>query len=331
MSSCCKNKKKKHFPYLTLIIISFIILLIISYFIYYNNILASEEIVKSNLLKIKEKYSIITDNLLLDKVFFSDIEGSILIDNSYIYNFMREENKYYIKTPTLSTNTYVSSDIIKNLNININLDNINKYNYVKKFYFYENIPVVEVSFSLGKIELEKILEKSLKDDYIVNVTLKNNAFSNEILNIEIVIKNNNSDIKTIVFSDDNILVNTGNNNYEFKFNFDADMFNVKVYKDKGLYSVLSGTPTLNTYKYTYQIIDELYTINLITSKKDDKYKYELSSKINNVSSNLMLSVSNMSNVSNKLIATIDNNNLTELDKTNYNNDMNLLKEFIDKY
>lgn len=331
-SSKKEKSKKKYFPYLILIMVSFIFLLIISYFIYYNTILASEEIVKNNLFKIKEKYSVITDNLLMDKLFLNDINGSISIDNTYVYNFMKEEKKYYINTPTLNVNTYVSNDVTKDLNMNIDFDNINEYDYIKKFYFYENRPIVEVSFSLNKEELERIFKKTLKGNYDVNIILRNNAFSNEILNIEIVINNkNNNDVKTIVFSNNNILVNTINNNYEFKINVDDDIFNVKIYKNKELYSVLSGTPTLNTYKYTYQKINKLYTLNLISSKKDDNYNYELSSNINNVSSSLVLVISNMSLETTSLMDIIDNNTLIEADKTNYDNDIKFLKDFINKY
>ena len=327
-----KKVKKKHFPYLILIIISFIVLLVVNYFIYYNTILKAENIVFSNLSRVIERYKGITDNLLLDKLFVNNIEGSILIDNTYTYNFIKEEKNYYMQTPGLSINTYVSDSINKNLKIDLDLSSVSEEKYIKKFYFDDKRPIVEVVFMLDKLELEKVLKTTLKDDYEVTITSRNDAFNNSILNMKIVINNkSNGDRKAITFDNNNIVINTSNSDYEFKININGDIFNVKIYKDKELYSVLSGTPTLNTYKYTYQIIDELYTINLITSKKDDKYKYELSSNINNVSSNLVLSVSSMSNVSNKLIATIDNNNLTELDKNNYNNDMNFLKEFIDKY
>lgn len=322
-------KKKKRFPVVILSIVFIVILLIISYMVYYNTILTGDKIIANNFFKISQKYNVITENLFLDKIFSKNIEERIVIDENINYIFVKEENNYHLKTPSLDK--YVNNKY-DNINIKDILNNISRDKCIKKFYFDNKTPIVEINLILNKQELENLFKIKFKDNYEVIITSQNDALTNKIITMKLVINNKNTNNrKAIIIENDIIKLINNKNSYKFKIMINDNTFNVKVYKDDKLYSILTGTQILNSYRYTYQVIDKFYTINIITTKKVNdypEYTYEFSSNIENVSSSLNLKIYDLSNNLNEVI---NYNDLIDEEKVKYDNDIKFLKDFINKY
>jgi len=321
--------KEKHFPYVLVSVIALIIMLIISYVVYYNTILAKDVIIINNFNNIKDKYEIIVNPLYLDNFKKDNIEGTLMINDTNNYSFIKEHNNYYLKTPTI--NKYIDNEYVNDINININSINkiipLNKY--IKTFYFEGKTPIVEVNLILNRSELKKIFNYNFLNEYEVRITTLNNALTNEIISTKIVITDIiTSARKVIIIKNNSIYYNDKSNDLRFDVNIKNKDFQIKIYKSDTLYSVLTGNEKINSYNYTYQVIDELYTLNLDTIIGDEEYMYIFDSSIEDVKESGILTIND---ISNELVELIEYKNLNDIDKENYNEERKYLLKFINKY
>lgn len=321
--------KKKKFPTFILSLISIILILIISYVIYYNTILAKQNIIINNITTLKKQYNNILNNLYLEELSNKNLQGDIVIDNNQNYSFIKSKNNYYLKTPSLEK--YINNQTENNLNINItnHLKDIKEAKYIKTFYLNEKTPIIEVNLILERTDLEKIIGKNLMNEYEMLITSRNHALTNKIIELKIVLTDKiTTKRKVITIENSTIHYKDENKDLTFYVNIKNNDFNIKIYKNDNLYSVITGTEKISTYDYSYQIIDELYTINLSTRRELDKYIYEFNSSIEDVKSTANLTITNQSN---ELEELVNFNDLTDSDKQLYQSEKNILLEFINKY
>ena len=177
-----------------------------------------------------------------------------------------------------------------------NLDNykkifeniINGYNsissdkYIKKVYLEDKRPIVEIDLVLNTDDVNNILGgKSnnlyVSDDVEISIIMKNDAVTNDICNIKIVINNKTNNRREVINYQEDELTFTDDQGLNDKliFNRDGSDINLKYYKDNLLYSVLTGKLENNKYIYMYQVIDEIYNIKLSVDNNGNSYNYLL--------------------------------------------------------
>jgi len=322
--------KTKKFPTFPLMLLAVMLVFIISYIVYYNTILAKDKIIINNLNYLKNNYKNIIDNLNLNAFDNDNIEGTITLNETNQYSFLKDKNNYYLKTPSITK--YINNNYNNNYN-NIEIKNIlssvPKDKYTKVFYIDNKVPIVESTLILDRNELEQILKRTLINEYEVRITSLNHAISNEILNMKISITNKiTSDRKVIIVENNNIYYTDANHDLRFNITIKNNDFNIKIYKNDLLYSVITGSEKINTYDYKYQIIDKLYTINLSTRIEEDKYIYDFTYNIEKEESSLEMVITTNSN---ELYEMVNYKDLTPDDNYIYNQEKNLLLEFINKY
>ena len=319
---------RKKFPTFTLSLIATITIILISYIVYYNTILSKEKILINNISILKEQYQTIIENLYLDNFSKANIEGSIILNETNKYAFKKDNNNYYLNGPTL--NKYIDNSFSSNFNLNLKyLSTLNKDKYIKTFYIKNKIPTVETNIVLSKVDLEELLGIMFLNDYEAIITCENNAITNEIINIKIIINDKITwERKVINFHNNTIYYKDSNNDLHFDILLKNNDFTIKIYKNDILHSVINGIEKVNTYNYSYQIIDKLYTLNLITRTESDKYIYEFSSSINSVKSTLTLS---LSDISSNLFELVNYQDLSVEEQEIYKRDKNILLDFINKH
>lgn len=356
--------EKKKFPWLLIDIILITIILIVSYFIYYKTILAPDKILLQDINVLYEKYKCIVEPSNLKEIStLNRLEGILTIDEkeynydvikdnhklkitlvnqNNILNYYRNNDEQYIKLSNFIDN-YIKLNNLKISNKETlikSFKSISKEKYKKNIYLDNKIPVVEANLILKEEEINNILGMT---GYEAILTFKNNALTNDLINIKVTITNvkNNSRL-LITYQNDEIKFKVDNNDaINLKLALKNDDFTLKIYKNDTIYSVLTGTKESNKYLYTYQIIDQIYNINIDVIKGDNNYQYQLKSKIENnnvVEENLAsLTVNNKE----KIILEEDvkdakeYNNFSELEKENYKKSLELfiidLRNFIEKY
>lgn len=237
------------------------------------------------------------------------------------YNLLKNLNYERLTNITLK-DIYNITNYNNNINtIKNNYNNFSNIKYIKKFYFIDKLPIVEVNISLDKDAINKILENSnlqFTEDIAVNITMKNEAITNKIKDIKIIINNKSKKMRRVLEYKDNIIYysDSKDNKYNFTINKLDNTEELKIYKDDELYSVLTLNNNLNNYDYTYKIIDKYYTINLSIIKTENNYEFNynrnIDNKINNVK--FTLEYSNSSEIN----EIIDANELQELTEFNKN-------------
>ena len=249
-------------------------------------------------------------------------------DNS-TYSFIKENDNYYLKVPSIDK--YINKNVVVNNRVDVStfLKEIDKDRYIKTFYLDGKVPIVEINLILERVEFERILGRKIINEYEAIITLQNHAFSNEILNIKIVLNDRiTSTRKVITIENNTIYYKDDNNNLKFNVLIKNDDFTIKVYKDDILYSVLNGMENVNTYDYSYQIIDKLYTLKLKTRLEDGNPIYEFTSSIDGIISTMNLELMTNSNKLSEMVNYVD---LIEEEKKIYVNEKNILLDFINKY
>lgn len=301
-----KVKKKKHFPYLLLDFIFVFLVLVISYYIYYRTILAPDKIFISNISKVINDYQAVFKYLPIQE-FGSDyyFEGTLSLDEDvYNYDIIKNQDKFkvdfsmqknhliyylenknqYIKLSNLSDDYFElkqnNLNELKNIKKNVS-SYITEEKYIKRFYFDGYIPVVEASLVLKDEDIRNIMTFDLKNQYEVLFTFKNNAFTNEIISMKMTINNLGTNERQLVtYQNGKIIYSDGEEiNLKFVLSSKDEDFNLKVYKDDVLYSVLSGTKQEESYRYMYQIIDQIYNISLVAVEDSNDYVYDITSNI----------------------------------------------------
>ena len=324
-----EEPKVKKFPTLLLSIISVILVLIISYVVYYNTILEKSNIVINDLKYLKESYQTIFSKLYIDNFKKDNLDGKIILNDNSTYSFIKENDNYYLKVPSIDK--YINKNVVVNNRVDVStfLKEIDKDRYIKTFYLDGKVPIVEVNLILERVELERILGRKIINEYEAIITVQNHAFSNEILNIKIVLNDRiTSTRKVITIENNTIYYKDDNNNLKFNVLIKNDDFTIKVYKDDILYSVLNGMENVNTYDYSYQIIDKLYTLKLKTRLEYGNPIYEFTSSIDGIISTMNLELMTNSNKLSEMVNYVD---LIEEEKKIYVNEKNILLDFINKY
>lgn len=348
-----KEENIKEFPTFSLSFICIIIFIIVSYVIYFNLVLSPKNIVISDCQNVLSKYGSLIKNVPLKEFYeekkivgtvnfeqeehkFSfiknngDVEFNISNDDRFVDYFVVDD-KSYVKVPSIEE--YVLLDNVFSvssfLEFESKLNNIDESKYLKSIYLKDERPVVEINFSLNTSDLNRIFGVELSDEYEVLATFKNNAITNKIIEIKIVLNNNTNSIrKVITINDEFILYNSGEDVYKIILQENKDNFIIKISKNDQLYSVFSGVENEENYHYVYQIIDTIYNINIYAYKNENGYLYEIVKKNNEIEKKMSINL----NIDNTYLIEGDINNFIDDDNKiisdNYNNDINYFK---DKY
>lgn len=301
-------RKNKYIKYIFIDLMVVLLILGISYVVYYQTVLSSQNI----LLYDMEYFHNVIDSLLvpfqLDTLDCYSLEGTINFDEYYYnYDVIRDhenirihlsddttEMGYYLEgtVPYLQFNDFKDKQYIKSedsswLNVYQSIHSnfeqwVNDISFAKKIYFDEKKAIVEVSFTLHQQDINQLLGTSLfNDDVELIFTLKNNAFTDEIVSSKIVINNKSLNTRSVLTYQDHIFFFTDNNGKITKYTLQMkhDDFILKVVKDDILYSILSGTKKENSYLYSYQIIDKIYNLSFDINFNDANTTYKFHSNI----------------------------------------------------
>ena len=192
------------------------------------------------------------------------------------------------ESTNLSKNYYNLDNVNKTIDdIRNNFNSyISKDKYIKKLYLLNKKLIVEVNLSLNTNDLNSILgDNSLEinDNLNVNITTKNDAITNEIDDVKVVINNETLNKRTVITYDNKSVTITDDKgtNKKIVFNKKSNYYDVKFYNNNILYSVLSLENGSNKYVYAYRVIDKLYSINLEVNKDNNDVKYKMETNINN--------------------------------------------------
>lgn len=212
-------------------------------------------------------------------------------------------------------------------NIQNNYNNITSDKYIRKVYFDDKRPVVEVNLVLDREDINNILGRGinnleLKDDYSITVTMKNGAIMNDIKEIKLVINNKTTKIRKVINYKKGTIEYSDNKRNISKFvlaNEDSN-FSLKYYKDDVLYSVLSGGEDNNKYVYTYQVIDRVYNIKLTIGNDSSNYSFLLEANIENDANSILIdgTFSNGGEISEDINNVVYYDNLNDIQKNIFN-------------
>ena len=338
-----ENKKKK-FPWFRIDFICIILLLVVSYFIYYNKVLTPDNIFLNDLKTIYDKYSIIVDNSnvkyfinnnynLKGKLDFNDEVYDINLNkfqdklkirfgiNEEYLNYQIDDNEVYLNVSNFN-DIYYKESTVNYLSMYYNVidylqNRLPKRKFIKKFYLNGTIPVVESNLVLNTDNIKEALGVGeLKNTYEILFTFKNNAISNKIISMKVILNNSTTGRRGVFIFEEGILTYTENDIvYKFVIDKNNNDFRLDIYKNDTLYSVLTGNNKDKSYEYLYQVIDKVYNISLIVNKENSIPTYQLSSNIN-VDNERRTDNLNISLEENKDI--IEDNSL-DIKKEDYNN------------
>ena len=338
-----ENKKKK-FPWFRIDFICIILLLVVSYIVYYNKVLTPDNIFLNDLKTIYDKYSIIVDNSnvkyfinnnynLKGNLDFNDEVYNINLNkfqdklkirfgiNEEYLNYQIDDNEAYLNVSNFN-DIYYKESTVNYLSMYYNVidylqNRLPKSKFIKKFYLNGTIPVVESNLVLNTDNIKEALGVGeLKNTYEILFTFKNNAISNKIISMKVIVNNSTTGRRGVfIFENGNLTYTENDIVYKFVIENNNKDFRLDIYKNDTLYSVLTGSNKDKSYEYLYQVIDEVYNISLIVNKEDSIPIYQLSSNIN-VDNERRTDNLNISLEENKDI--IEDNGL-DIKKEDYNN------------
>ncbi len=298
----------KYIKYIIIYILILILILGVSYIVYYQTILSPNNIILNDLEAILSPYKNIYQNILPKSILDSpSLEGTILLENhTYNYGMIRKKDNFLFelsnqdtilltkltpkknytelssfKKQNITYDNPVNFDKLTNLRKNLN-DSFQKGKVIKNLYLKEKVPVVELNLSLTEKDINTMLDGSfLKDQYEFLITIKNNAFTNQMISIKVIMNNKTRNTRrTLEYQNEKLIYkNSQGKKYRLEIKNHQKDFNLKIYQDDELYSILLGKEFDYSYTYTYQIIDKIYTIELTNNREQDGYIYEFSSKI----------------------------------------------------
>lgn len=356
-----ENSNFKKFPWFKVDILLISILLIIGYCIYYSTILNPKQIfindVKTlinkydNILypleinKLKENYGLIGNinfnnknyNFEIDKI--NKETNFILGVNSQNINYYSNNGENYLKLYNKETYYKINNNDYFNIISNIKeyFKNLSEDKFIKKFYLNGTIPIVESNLVLNNNDIIEALKPNNYDStYEVLFTFKNNAITNKIISIKIVINNLMTNEREVLFWENNKLSYKNdevNLRYELERN-DKD-FTLKSYKSDILFSTLTGMQKENSYEYSYQVIDKVSNINVNLKKENEFYYFDINYTADNIEDNIVISYQFLDPIiDNDISNSIDYSTLTYEEKEIYNNNLNMiigdLKEVISR-
>lgn len=295
------------FPWFQTNFILITIVLIISYIVYYNLILTPDKVFYSDIFFFYENYLSIFDyidsynvgdtynfdgeitlgedsyDLLINKD-ISSKNITLSIDDNF-FDYYSKDDSSYLKVSSYNDNYYTfnSIDYSKVLNSVSKYfsSGIEKNKFIKKVYISNVVPIVESNLVMDHADiLEALNVESLKNTYQVLFTFKNNAITNDVISMKIIINNLTSGMRVVLLYQNGYLIyNDGENVLKFEFSGNRDDFKIKVYRDDVMYGVFSGVKRVEGYQYLYQVIDKIYTLSLDIKNSDNNIIYTFKSNI----------------------------------------------------
>lgn len=236
----------------------------------------------------------------------------------YLYNTLLNNNieEIYQGFYNIDNYNYVLNNIKNNYN------NIVNNNYIRKFYFENKRPIVEVDLVLDSNDINNILGNGsnnleVKDDLEVSIIMKNGAIMNDIKNIKIVINNKTTKERRVINYKNNIIEYSDNNGNKSKITLTVNNnnnFSLKYYSNDVLYSVLSGGSDNGKYIYNYQVIDKVYNLKISIKNINNNYSFLLESNIDNNIDNILIDGTfvNEGSIEEDVNDVIKYNNLTDI-------------------
>ena len=292
-------KKSKYTKYIIIYCLLFTMLLITSYIIYYNTVLSPINIIKNDFTSLAKNLENIYQNIIPSQIGAS-LEGTITSEKlNYNYGLIKEGNNYYLDlstkdsslqyqiTPKMTkTNlsTFQNNRITKENQIDYSkLKNtlntfLKEEKYIKTFYFDKKTPIVEINFTLTDNDINSLFHTTiLKEKYNIIITLKNDALKNETKSIKVVVNNKNKNQRsTFEYQNQSLIYqNFKNEKYKFILVNNQKDFNMKIYKNEELYSILLGKSYEKNYTMTYQIINKIYNISLTKTEEKSLTTYKI--------------------------------------------------------
>ena len=292
-------KKSKYTKYIIIYCLLFTMLLITSYIIYYNTVLSPINIIKNDFTSLAKNLENIYQNIIPSQIGAS-LEGTITSEKlNYNYGLIKEGNNYYLDLSTkdsslqyqitpkmIKTNlsTFQNNRITKENKIDYSkLKNtlntfLKEEKYIKTFYFDKKTPIVEINFTLTDNDINSLFHTTiLKEKYNIIITLKNDALKNETKSIKVVVNNKTKNQRsTFEYQNQSLIYqNFKNEKYKFILVNNQKDFNMKIYKNEELYSILLGKSYEKSYTMTYQIINKIYNISLTKTEEKSLTTYKI--------------------------------------------------------
>ena len=242
---------------------------------------------------------------------------------NYIYNSVFGSSPYDVYNNLYNIDNY--DNLIENIKNNFSTE-VSSDKYIKKFYFENKEPIVEVNLELSKNDINNIFGSDnnleIDDDLEVAITMKNNAIDNNIKSIKIVINNKTDNTREVINYQDNVLLYTDNEGSVTKVEFkeNSDKFEIRVSKNDILYSVLSSTQGDGDNSYSYHIIDKIYSVDLQFVYDDVGYNYFVETNIDSVVNNFEIggSYAKIGSIDVGQLKTVKYNDLSENEKILFN-------------
>lgn len=345
-----------------------IIIVVISYIVYFNTILSGKNIFLNDFKVISNEYMNIITNLNFNYDLIGSYDGNISIVNGnnnreLSYNIDSDGNNIYFNIFDDSDNVEYYSDgvnsLVKGNNISdsyINIGDISIYDYIdlygnlinninsflddkdnynKDFYFEGEQPVVKIEVNFNDEEINNIIGNEnlmLDGDYNINITFLNNAFTNDIISVKVIVNNRSEDKRSVYLYENNAISYTNDDGVDDRIEIsnDGSDFVLEYYKNDVLYSVLSGTLGNSGYDYLYQVIDSRYNIKLNVNNSENSYEYLFDFNIDTDTKKYDFSMSIDGEYSSDSVVDVAIENVIEKDKLNdsqldsYNNLVNNL-------
>ena len=223
-------------------------------------------------------------NQLNDLKYYKDNIKSIKKDfNSYLYDSVLDKNSYDLFNQLYNVDNWgtIVSNIKDNYRTNVTSDK-----YIRKLYFDGKNPIVEVNLILEKSDINNILGVDsglqIKDDYQLNITMKNSAISNEIKEIKVVINNKTKNTRQVLLFKSKVLYYTDSKDNKYSIKYNENKNNIQIKKNNVLTSVVQISAKNNTNIYNYKEIDKIYTISLSVEKVKNNFEYGIETNIDDV-------------------------------------------------
>ncbi len=227
---------------------------------------------------IKEK------NELNNLKYYNNVRKNIKNDfNNYIYDSILGNNTYDFFNQLYNIDNL--NEILKNIETNFNTY-VTSDKYARKVYFSGNKPVVEINLVLNKVDINNILGTSsglqLSDNYQLNITMKNDAISNSIYEIKVVINNKSKNSREVLSYKSKVINYTDSKGDKYSIKYLKDKNSIQIKKNNVLYSVVQISSKNKTNIYNYRKINKIYTVGLSVEKVRNNFEYGIETNIDNV-------------------------------------------------
>ena len=234
---------------------------------------------------IKEK------NQFNDLNYYQDNINAIKKDfNNYIYDSILTKSSHDLFNQLYNIDNI--DEIFQNIKDNYR-NNVTSDKYMRKFYFDKKTPVIEVNLVLDKKDINNILGFNnglqIKDNYQVNITMKNNAITNDILEIKAAINNKTKNTREVLLYKKKVLHYTNYKKDEYSIKYNINKNNIQIKNNNILYSVIQISSKNRTNIYNYKKIDKIYTISLSVEKVKNNFEYGIETNIDNIAKAIKVS------------------------------------------